>query len=487
MLDDLNRTLGAVGVGIAALDTELRYVFVNDAVEAIVGKPRDDIIGRTPEELVPPDVVEQTVPHLRRAMATGKPVRHDVYDPQVERWYEHRLYPSPAGIAIVFIDITDRKFAEHEQQRLLDAAESANRAKDEFFAILGHELRNPLSPILTALQLIKQRGDRSTIREQTVIERQVNQLTRLVDDLLDVSRIARGKVELKPEIVEVFSVISSAIEVATPLLESRAHTLTVHVPRTGLAVEGDAGRLRQVVSNLLTNAAKYTPPGGQISISAENEEGQVVIRVGDNGIGLMPDVLPHLFDMFVQGRRAVDRAEGGLGLGLSIVHNLVERHGGTVTVHSDGPDTGSEFVVRLPACEPERAPALAEEAQVAGAPKNAVRVLVVDDNPDAAEMLATALALRGHDVRVAHDGPEALRIATEEPPTLALLDIGLPVMDGYELAARLKELPGLDGVRLVAVTGYGQESDKRRSLEAGFHEHLVKPVDIDLLEELISG
>jgi PAS domain S-box-containing protein len=397
------------------------------------------------------------------------------------------------GVFVIASDVTEQVLARNQIDDLRQAAEAANRAKDEFLAMLGHELRNPLSPILTALQLMKLRGDDGSERERTVIERQVSHLTRLVDDLLDVSRIARGKVELKDELVEMAEVAANAIEMAGSLLEERTHALTVEMPRRGLLVRGDPTRLGQVVSNLLTNAAKYTPPGGRITVSAGEEDGEVVLRVRDTGIGIDADVLPRVFDLFVQGRRAIDRSEGGLGLGLTIVRNLVERHGGRVDAQSGGRGAGSEFVVRLPrAAAPDlqrgasRAlPGLSVQSAVPA--PSATRVLIVDDNVDGAEMLAAALDGQGYDTRVAHDAPAALQIAAEFRPQVAFLDIGLPVMDGYELAVRLRELPGLDAVRLVALTGYGQESDRRRTRATGFHHHLVKPVDINEVAAVVGS
>ena len=395
------------------------------------------------------------------------------------------------GIFVIASDVTAQVLAREQVDDLREEAEAANRAKDEFLAMLGHELRNPLSPILTALQLMKLRSADNCERERTVIERQVNHLTRLVDDLLDVSRIARGKIELKEEIVETAEVVARAIEMASPLLEQRTHTLSVQVPRRGLAVEGDPTRLSQVISNLLTNAAKYTPPGGHIMIRATEEAGDVVLRVRDTGIGIAPDVLSRIFDPFVQERQSIDRARGGLGLGLTIVRNLIERHGGTVSVHSDGPGRGSEFVVRLPRTDFPRAmgqqqpgsPAMLERA----ASGSSFRILVVDDNEDSADMLAAGLTAKGHQTRTAHDAPSALRVAETFAPEIAFLDIGLPVMDGYELAARLRGIPGLEGIRLIALTGYGQESDRRKTREAGFARHLVKPVDFDAVEAAVSG
>jgi len=394
------------------------------------------------------------------------------------------------GIFVIASDVTDQVLARNEVNHLREAAESANRAKDEFLAMLGHELRNPLSPILTALQLMKLRGDDSSERERTVIERQVNHLTRLVDDLLDVSRIARGKVELKEEIVGMAEVVAKAIEMSSPLLEGRNHTLDVAVSKHGLLVKGDPTRLSQVVSNLLTNAAKYTAPGGLITVSGEEDQGEVVLRVRDTGIGIRSDILPRIFDSFVQERQAIDRSQGGLGLGLTIVRNLVERHGGSVAAFSRGAGEGAEFVVRLPAERAVRglfasppAPAILETAASA----ESIRILVVDDNEDNAEMLAEALKAKGYQARVAYDAPSALRLAAEFTPGIAFLDIGLPVMDGYELAERLRALPGLAGIRLIALTGYGQESDRQKSKAAGFNHHLVKPVDFKSVQAAITG
>ena len=385
-----------------------------------------------------------------------------------------------------------RNLVHAQQERdqvsgLRDAAESANRAKDEFLAMLGHELRNPLSPILTALQLMKLRGDAGSERERTVIERQVSHLTRLVDDLLDVSRIARGRVELKSEVVELAEVVADAIETASPLLEQRTHTLKVEVARSELRVNADPMRLSQVIANLLTNAAKYTPPGGTISVRAQRVANEIVLSVRDTGIGIAADVLPRVFDLFVQDRQALDRSQGGLGIGLAIVRNLIERHGGSASAHSDGPGKGSEFTLRLPALERASQPAARQRApkpmlEASARPPGTARVLIVDDNEDAAELLAAALTARGYDMRVAHDAPTALRVAAEFAPESAILDIGLPVMDGYELATHLRKIPGLAEVRLIAVTGYGQDSDRERSQQAGFHHHLVKPVALDTIE-----
>ncbi|MBL9023085.1 MAG: response regulator [Myxococcales bacterium] len=389
--------------------------------------------------------------------------------------------------------VTARRRAEELTSQLQESearAAAANRAKDEFFAVLGHELRNPLAPILTALQMIRLRGDQPT-KEQLVIERQTYHMVRLVDDLLDVSRIAHGKIELNKQRIELAEVVARGLEIATPLFEQRQHELELSVPRTGLTILGDSHRLAQVISNLLTNAAKYTDRGGHVSVRAAREGDEVVLRVRDDGVGIAEDVLPHVFDMFVQERQALDRSRGGLGLGLTISRSLVELHGGRIAAASAGRGRGSEFIVSLPAAEGSRLP-VATEPRVGLAEHPAqspCRVLVVDDNTDIASMIGEALEHLGLAVRVAHDGPQALRIAATFDPHVALVDIGLPVMDGYELAhqlrARQEAQGGADRVRLVAVTGYGQESDRQRSREAGFDAHLVKPVGLDRIAAII--
>ena len=376
------------------------------------------------------------------------------------------------------------------------SAESASRSKDEFLAMLGHELRNPLAPIATAVQLMKMRGDEGCTREREVIERQLSHLGKLVDDLLDVSRVARGLISLDRSPIEVAEVLSQAVEMASPLLEQREQELVVSVPETGLAIDADRLRLAQVVANLLTNAAKYTPPRGHVWLTAALDGGQVVIRVRDDGEGIGPELLPHVFDLFVQGARTIARSEGGLGLGLALVKSLVALHSGTVTASSGGLGRGSEFVVRIPALT--GATAMAEATAMAGQrarpaptsppssePRSLVqkgkRILVVDDNHDASELLAEVLRTLGYEVAVAADGPSALRQFGSFPADVAILDLGLPVMDGFELARRLCEDRASARPRLIALTGYGRERDFAQSRAVGFDAHLVKPVDVDTL------
>lgn len=365
--------------------------------------------------------------------------------------------------------------AARERERLLEELRDASRAKDEFLAMLGHELRNPLSPIVTALQLMRLRGETGTAREQGVIQRQVDHLVRLVDDLLDISRITRGKIELKRELCDVQAVLTKAVEQASMLLEQRSHQLAITV-QPGLRCVCDPVRIAQVVANLLTNAARYTDAGGRIELDCQAEdEGRFAIRVRDNGQGIAPEMLPHIFELFYQAPRGIDRAEGGLGIGLALVRSLVELHGGTVEAHSEGAGRGSEFIVRLPLVQqlPDHAGASAgtgsEPAEATGR-----RVLLVDDNVDAAETTAQWLRAHGHQVTVHSDPVSALTAVEAVRPEVALLDIGLPVMDGYELGMRIREACG-PSCYLVAVTGYGQDTDKERARHAGFDCHLVKP------------
>ena len=374
-----------------------------------------------------------------------------------------------------------RDLAEERAVALRRLAEASLR-KDEFLAMLGHELRNPLAPITTALELMDHRADRCCLRERAVIRRQAEHMRRLVDDLMDVSRVTRGKLELRRELVELETVVSRAVELAAPLMERRAHTLTLDVPPAGLLLHADPFRLCQIVTNLLTNAATYTAPGGRVTLTARGDEGEVVLEVTDTGRGIDAEVLPHVFELFVQGERTLDRAQGGLGLGLPLARMLAELHGGTVSARSEGASRGSTFTVRLP-----RAPADAALAAPSAAPPRGVRLLLVDDNQDASDMLAAALREAGYDVAVAYDGPEALASAARAPPDVALLDIGLPVMDGYELASRLRETRAGGRLRLIALTGYGQDADRERSRRVGFDVHLVKPVALDTLVQTLEA
>jgi len=470
------------------------YEFANPPYLALVSNRQ--IVGKTIREALPEaaqsdiyDLLDQVYrsgrPHVGRSLrvvlnrgAGGAPEEaffDFVYQPLFDD--EERV----EGIVVVCFEVTDLANARRE-------AEAASRAKDEFLAMLGHELRNPLAPILTALQLMRLRGVDANERERTIIERQAKQLVTLVDDLLDVSRITRGKIQLKTAAIELADIVVKAVEMASPVLERYGHHLDIDVPRGGLTIDGDASRLAQVVSNLLTNAAKYTEAGGLIAVSGRAADGTVVLRVRDSGIGIEPLMLPRIFDLFTQEHQAIDRAQGGLGLGLAIVKSLVIAHGGTVAAFSEGKGRGSEFVVTLPrlqAVSPAVDQDRGAQASIGDVPPS--RVLIVDDNEDGAHMLADALAALGHATAVVNDPLEALTEAERMKPDVAVLDLGLPVMDGYELARRFKEHPELRDVSLVAVTGYGQDRDRRRTEASGFDAHLTKPVDIQELATIVGA
>jgi PAS domain S-box-containing protein len=389
------------------------------------------------------------------------------------------------GFAKVTRDLSERRRAE-EERTALAAAQQANRAKDTFLAMLGHELRNPLAPIVTALQLMKLRGNVTSSKEQVIIERQVQHVVSLVDDLLDVSRITQKKIQLKIETFELAAVVAKAVEMSSPLIEQRRHTLNVDVPREGMLLSADPVRLAQVLANLLTNAAKYTNVEGNIELSASRDGHEVVIQVKDNGIGISPELISQMFDLFTQGPRTLERAEGGLGIGLTLVRSLVEMHGGTVVALSDGPGKGSVFVVRLPAgtaASVATPKAVLRQRVKTHTPR---RMLIVDDNIDAAELLAELCTEMGHQVKTAHDGPAALAVLDGFAPEIAILDIGLPVMSGYELAKRMREQLG-SSCRLIALTGYGQEHDRQKSLDAGFEAHMVKPINESRLTAIIEN
>jgi CheY-like chemotaxis protein/anti-sigma regulatory factor (Ser/Thr protein kinase) len=350
-------------------------------------------------------------------------------------------------------------------------------------------LRNPLAAIRNGIQVFRLVGpeDANLVWARDVIDRQVQHLSRLVDDLLDVSRAARGKVQLQKVPLELTSVVARAVETSRPLVEARRQHLAVELPDEPVRLEGDLTRLAQVLANLLNNAAKYTDEGGQIWLSAERAGGTVVLRVRDTGIGIATEVLPSVFDLFVQADRSLARSEGGLGIGLTLVKRLVELHGGTVEAHSEGPGRGSEFVVRLPALRGARPPQPRRGGGAGAGPPPRRRVMVVDDNADAAASLALLLRLRGHEVATAADGLATLELARSFRPEVVLLDLGLPGMDGYEVARRLRAEAELATVRFVAMTGHGHEEDRRRCREAGFAEHLMKPADLDEVERMLAA
>jgi signal transduction histidine kinase/CheY-like chemotaxis protein len=382
--------------------------------------------------------------------------------------------------------LLNENFRMRQYQQAAESLGQANRAKDEFLAMLSHELRNPLGPIQVAMQVISSgHADASTVRRaRETVDRQVKQMARLLDDLLDVSRITRGVVALQKEPVNLTTAVANALETARPAIEACEHGLTVSLPEESVVIEADPIRLEQIIVNLVNNAAKYTPPKGRILVSVSRDHDDVVLRVRDNGIGISEELLPRVFDLFKQGDRSLVRSGGGLGIGLTIVQNLVALHGGSVTAHSDGLGSGSEFIVRLPigAAGPMREKI---QEQPAG---RAIRfhVLVIEDDVDSREMLRTCLELEGHRVEVAQDGLSGVDAARTIRPDIVLTDVGLPGLDGYEVARQIRTHLGNDA-RLIALTGYGQPEDRRRAIEAGFDALLVKPVSPEDLSETLSG
>lgn len=396
------------------------------------------------------------------------------------RWYQMTVSPlgvaGEAGVVVAHMNITERKRAE-------EALREADRRKDEFLATLAHELRNPLSPIHNAVHILK----RTSAHEAPLldlIERQTRHLVRLVDDLLEVSRITRGQIELRKENLAADVVLRQALECCRPLIDKKRHRLITRLPAEPLWVFGDPVRLVQIMSNLVNNAAKYTPPGGVIEVEAAREGDEAIFRVRDNGMGVAPKMLPRLFELFMQIDRGAPHSEGGLGIGLALVRKLVEMHGGRVEAHSEGIGRGSEFCVRLPLTQAP--PETTREGTGVVKTEAGRRILVVDDVRDVADSLAMVLETSGADVRVAYDGPTALELFAAFEPDAVLMDLGMPEMDGYEAARRLRRLKGGENVTLVALTGWGQDEDRRRAEEAGFDKHLVKPVDVEALESLLA-
>ena len=490
---------------ILSTDTAARVMTWNHAAERLFGYAQPEAVGRPLAALLGGDDVIS--PNVLREAQSGRVegpcsvvcrrVDGSAFDAEVTLAPVRDDAGRPLGLSAIIRDVTERKRAERAlresqeelRKRVAQLAEEGRR-KNEFLALLGHELRNPLAPLKNGLQILGGVAceDDRVERIRGMMDRQVRQLTHLVDDLLDVSRISRGLVQLRKERVDLATVVSRAVETTRPAIEERQHDLTVALPRDPVWLDGDPVRLEQILGNLLTNAARYTEPGGRISVLAEREGDRAVIRVRDNGIGIRPEMASRIFEMFTQADRIAGRVHEGLGIGLTLVKSLAEMHGGTVEVMSAGPGEGSEFVVRFPAAEQE-AGALVEEpkqgSQTSGRP---LRILVVDDNEDAAETLSMLLTLFGHEVRTAYDGPAALGVAQAWVPEVAFLDIGLPNgMSGYDVARRMRADGRLSGVRLIALSGFGQEEDRRKGREAGFHHHLTKPADPDAIEGLLAS
>jgi PAS domain S-box-containing protein len=472
------------------IDCDGKIATWNTGAERITGYQEGEVVGQPFALLFTSQDIVNHSPETELSIAVEKGRSED------ERWHARKdgsqfwamgvvtpLWDEAGklrGYAKIMRDITDRKRAETELAE-------ANRRKDEFLAMLAHELRNPLAPIINGLKLLRLEEAITLDGNQAIdiMERQATQLTRLVDDLLDVSRITTGKVNLHKERVELRTVINYAVETVRPLVDSRKHELSVTIPGESIWLDADPIRLQQVVANLLNNAAKYTEPGGHIWLKAEREGSEVIIHVKDTGIGIMADMLPRIFLSFVQADRSLDRSQGGLGIGLTLAMALVEMHGGKIKVNSPGVGQGTEFVVRLPVVAevtPLQPEAVHNERELKQA--RTLRMLVVDDNPDTVQSLAMLLRLYGHDVMSADTGPLALEAALANEPEVALLDIGLPGIDGFEVARRIRAQTAKPV--LIAMTGYGQPEDRKKSKEAGFDYHLTKPVDPTRLQELLA-
>jgi PAS domain S-box-containing protein len=475
--------------GIFMLEPDGTVASWNNGAERIKGWRAEEIIGRHFSVFYPQDAIDHGWPQHELSFARRDGRFED------EGW-RLRKDGSRFWANVVITAVRDRSgtlrgFAKVTRdltaKKRIEELEVAERRINEFLAMLGHELRNPLAPIRNAVAILRA-GAHDSGREEraaSVIERQVDHLTRLVDDLLDVSRITSGKIALRKEAIDLPVPVLSAVEAARPAIERRRQVFEFRHDGSPLPVSGDETRLTQIVLNLLNNASKYTPAGGHVSLVLEKLEHLAVIRVKDDGMGIAPDLLPRMFDLFVQGERGLDRSEGGLGLGLTLVRRLVHLHGGTVAASSAGPGRGSEFEVRLPL--DKAAGRRAQESAPVATASARYRVLVVDDNEDSAETMAALVGMWGHDVRTAHDAAAALQAAAEHRPEIVLLDIGLPHISGYEVATRMRALPGLEGTVLIAMTGYGQEEDRRRTREAGFTHHLTKPVPPETLKGILSS
>ncbi len=471
-----------------AIDPQWRITYVNPRAEQLLGMAREQLVGRNHWTLFPEAIGTPAEHEIRRAMAARVSVQvpHDVA--RDGRWFEISAFPiRRGGLAVFGRDITARKLAQAALLR-------ADRRKDEFLATLAHELRNPLAPIRSALQLLRRPG--STLDAEplyAMMERQVDHIVRLVDDLLEVARITEGKIELRRMPLDLADVIARAVETCRTQIEAAGHVLVLDLPPSPLPVHADAVRLSQVFANLLNNAAKYTESGGRIEVGARLDGDTIEATVSDNGVGIRAEMLPHVFDLFTQADDAGRHSQGGLGIGLTLVRSLVEMHGGTVEAHSEGMMAGSRFVVRLarvPVSADEAAPqspaVAAEPAPALSPAAPARRVLVVDDNADAAEGVALVLQFLGMQTHVVNDGAAALSALDSFRPHLVLLDLGMPGLDGYDVARWMRQRDSHAGTRIVALTGWGDAAERARTLESGFDAHLVKPVDIAALEALLG-
>jgi PAS domain S-box-containing protein len=497
---DNSRTLDAViercPFGIYIVDADFRIASLNLGSQAGAFANVRPVIGRAFDEAMriiwPEPVAAGVIGAFRHTLETGEPYsskdfmnpRADIEQTEGYEWELHRIRMPDGrpGVVCYYFDSTQLRRAE---QQLKDA----DRRKDEFLATLAHELRNPLAPIRHGLQLMKLADGQAAIIEQarSMMERQLTQLVRLVDDLMDVSRISRGKLELRKERVPLAAVLNSALETSRPLIEQMGHELTVTLPKQPLIVDADVTRLAQVFLNLLNNAAKYGNRRGRIHLNVERQGSDVVVTVKDTGIGIAADQLLRIFEMFTQVDRSLEKSQGGLGIGLTLVKRLVDLHGGSVEAKSDGPGKGSEFVVRLPVVIEALQAQESSSDEEPMAPKSALRILIVEDNRDGAESLEMMLRILGDDIRTAYDGQQGVNMAKDFRPDVILLDIGLPKLNGYDACRRIREQPWGKNIVLIAVTGWGQDEDRRRSDEAGFDHHMVKPLDPKALMKTLAG
>jgi PAS domain S-box-containing protein len=448
-----------------------------------------DAVGKTIRELAPGHE-DYWFEIYDRVARTGQPTRFVEQAKAMNRWFD--VYATRLGgagsdlVAVLFSDITQRLVAEQDLRRLNDELAQANRRKTEFLATLAHELRNPLAPLSNGLHLMRMAGNKPEVLDKTrqMMERQVQHMVHLVDDLLDVARISTGKVELRRQRVDLKDVVATAVETSASLIQAGRHSLKLEVPPQPLPMDADPTRIAQVVSNLLNNAAKYTPEAGSITLEVRVEGQEAVLSVTDTGIGIAPEAIPKVFEMFAQVPSSAAKPQGGLGIGLSLVQSLVALHGGSVSAASRGIGEGSTFTVRLPLANGSGS-AEASQAAAGGSKPGQLQVLVVDDNTDAAESLGVLLDFEGHAAHLAHTGAQALQIAQTQRLDVVFLDIGLPDMSGYDVARRLRLLPGMDRTLMVALTGWGTEDDRQRTREAGFDRHLTKPAELPAVEELL--
>ncbi|MDB5918523.1 MAG: hypothetical protein JWR40_2757 [Massilia sp.] len=511
--DRFENIVSQAATGVVETDARGRLTLVNRKFCDMLGYDKSELLGLDMLTLTAPDSVEATSEALQQMIAGGVGADGDaaaVLQKQYCKKDGSLLWATSSisalrgpdreyqGAVAIVVDITQSRLAEQSLRQLATDLAEADQRKSEFLATLAHELRNPLAPISSGLSLLRLGADNaaSVAKVRPMMERQIGQMVRLIDDLLDVARISGGKIHLKKSPVELNSIIASAVETSLPFIERGGHKLAMALPDGAIMLDADATRIAQVVSNLLNNAAKYTPPGGRIEIAARRDGGNVLICVKDNGVGIPAASLSSIFDMFSQVRHNLSRAQGGLGVGLSLVRRLVEMHGGTVSAASGGSGQGSRFTVSLPLASSAAAPLppiqLADadvdvDADTGAGAGRHLRLLVADDNVDAAEMLEAMLGLQGHATRVAHNGRDALAMAREFAPDVAFLDIGMPDMNGYETAAAIKAVARLEAITLVALTGWGDERDRARAKEAGFDHHLTKPADLAAIEQVLHA